>query len=252
MSAIPALRAVARSAYRDLLRASASTFEGDEPVKRAFGLKMRTEALALDEAARNDPKQLEEKIQLAKDLAVMLRRNVVQARKIKDDTAGETWSLRFTKDTELGDNSTIKNPPPLQSSRDTPITEPAAQPDPSPPRNYSALKRAHKQRKIPELREEELEESFVRGSGPGGQSINKTKNNVQLLHKPTGIRVSCQETRSLQTNRMLARRQVLQKLDQMYNPGVSKTELQRAKKLERERQRRKKAKKKARPKESDE
>ncbi|KAI6039937.1 RF-1 domain-containing protein, partial [Pisolithus marmoratus] len=200
---------------------------------------------------------LEEKIQLAKDLAVMLRRNVVQARKIEDDTAGETWSLRFTKDTELGDNSTIKNPPPLQSSHrswkdgkgDTPrIIELAAPPDPSLPRNYSALKRAHKQRTIPELREEELEESFVRGSGPGGQSINKTKNNVQLLHKPTGIRVSCQETRSLQTNRMLARRQLLQKLDKMYNPGISKTELQQAKKLERERQRRKKAKKKARQK----
>lgn len=130
------------------------------------------------------------------------------------------------------------------------IPQPAAPPDPSPPRNYSALKKAHKERKIPELREEDIEESFVRGSGPGGQSINKTKNNVQLLHKPTGIRVSCQETRSLQTNRMLARRQLLQKLDQLNNPGLSKAELQQAKKLERERQRRKKAKKKARQKES--
>ncbi|KAI6162519.1 RF-1 domain-containing protein [Pisolithus thermaeus] len=217
---------------------------------------MRTEALALSEVERNDPARVGEKIQLAKELAVMLRRNVVQARRIESDTTGETWSLRFTKDTELGDNSTIKNPPPLQSGRrtrkdgkgDTVITEPAAPPEPSPPRNYSALKKAHKQREIPELREEDLEESFVRGSGPGGQSINKTKNNVQLLHKPTGIRVSCQETRSLQTNRMLARRQLLQKLDQICNPGLSKTELQRAKKLERERQRRKKAKKKARQK----
>ncbi|KAI6036073.1 RF-1 domain-containing protein [Pisolithus microcarpus] len=235
MSATPALRVAARSAYRDLLRASASTFV-------AFRLKMRTESLALNEVERNDPGRVGEKIQLAKELAMMLRRNC----------------LRFTKDTELGDNSTVKDPPPLQTSRrtrkdgkaDTVITEPAAPPDPSPPRNYSALKKAHKQRKVPELREEDLEESFVRGSGPGGQSINKTKNNVQLLHKPTGIRVSCQETRSLQTNRMLARRQLLQKLDQMYNPGLSKTELQQAKKLERERQRRKKAKKKARQKES--
>ncbi|KAI6103546.1 hypothetical protein F5141DRAFT_1131246 [Pisolithus sp. B1] len=210
---------------------------------------MRTEVLALSEVERNDPGRVGEKIQLAKELAMMLRRNVVQAQKIESDTTGEKWSLRFTKDTELGDNSTIKNPPPLQSGRrtrkdgkgDTVITEPAAPPEPSPLRNYSALKKAHKQRKIPELREDDLEESFVRG---------RPKTNVQLLHKPTGIRVSCQETRSLQTNRMLARRQLLQKLDQICNPGLSKTELQRAKKLERERQRRKKAKKKARQKET--
>lgn len=53
--------------------------------------------------------------------------------------------------------------------------------------------------------------TYHQGSGPGGQSINKTENNVQLLHKPTGFRVACQETRSLQTNRMLARRLILEK-----------------------------------------
>jgi len=112
------------------------------------------------------------------------------------------------------------------------------------PRYYSALKKAHKQRIIPTLNEDDLEESFVRGSGPGGQSINKTENNVQLLHKPSGIRVTCQETRSLQTNRMLARRLIVEKLDRIQNPGLSKGELQRAKQRERERRRRKKAKKK--------
>ncbi|KAL4076967.1 hypothetical protein V8B97DRAFT_1359052 [Scleroderma yunnanense] len=192
MSVTSTLRAAARSAYRDLLRASASTFAGDEPVQRAFRVKMRTETLVLEGTAQNDPKQVEDKIQLAKDLAMMLRRNVVQAYKVGGD---DTWSLRFTKDTELGDNSTIKNPPPMQSSRRarnlekgvTSFTDLAAPPESSLPRNYSALKRVHKQREVPELREEDLGETFVRGSGPGGQSINKTKNNVQLLHKPTGI-----------------------------------------------------------------
>jgi len=95
------------------------------------------------------------------------------------------------------------------------------------------------------LNESDLAESFVRGSGPGGQSINKTQNNVQLLHKPTGIRVSCQETRSLEQNRKIARRILLDKLDDISNPGLSKVEMKRAKHLERERRRRKKAKKKA-------
>lgn len=110
--------------------------------------------------------------------------------------------------------------------------------------NFSVLKKAHKERVIPALREEDLEETFVRGSGPGGQSINKTENNVQLLHKPTMIRVSCQQTRSLEQNRKLARRLLVEKLDQIANPGLSKDEMRRAKKRERERRRRKKAKKK--------
>lgn len=97
---------------------------------------------------------------------------------------------------------------------------------------------------MPEVKEEDLDESFVRGSGPGGQSVNKTENNVQLLHRPTGIRVSCHETRSLALNRRIARRRLAEKLDKIQNPGLSKGELQQAKQRERERQRSKKAKKK--------
>ncbi|KAH7922816.1 hypothetical protein BV22DRAFT_1016554 [Leucogyrophana mollusca] len=260
MSITPALKAAARSAYRDLLRASASTFHGDEPLQKAFRLKMRTEVLALDGSSQENSHVFQEKVALAIEIATMLRRNVVQARRTEGDN-GAAWNLRFTKDTELGDNESIKNPPPMKSSRrarkqdkgEQSTTESAAQPKLPVPRNLSALKRAHKERKIPELREEDLEESFVRGDGPGGQSINKTENNVQLLHKPSGLRVACQETRSLQTNRMLARRILLEKaclfLDRIQNPGLSKGEMQRAKHHERERQRRKKAKKKAKQRE---
>jgi len=108
------------------------------------------------------------------------------------------------------------------------------------------MKKAHKERTIPVLNESDIEESFVRGSGPGGQSINKTQNNVQLLHRPTGIRVSCQETRSLEQNRKTARRILLDKLDDIHSPGLSKSGMKKAKHLERERRRRKKAKRKAR------
>lgn len=112
--------------------------------------------------------------------------------------------------------------------------------------NKKALFKAHQQRIMPELREEDLEEMFVRGSGPGGQATNKTSNNVSLIHKPTGIRVTCHQTRSQATNRRLARRMLLEKLDQMQNPGLTKADLVKAKKKERERQKAKKQKKKKR------
>ena len=54
--------------------------------------------------------------------------------------------------------------------------------------------------------EEDLEESFILGGGPGGQKTNKTSSVVRLEHGPSGIQVKCGETRSRETNRWLARR----------------------------------------------
>ncbi len=45
------------------------------------------------------------------------------------------------------------------------------------------------------LRNEDIEESFVRSGGHGGQNVNKTATCVMLLHRPTGIQVKCQATR---------------------------------------------------------
>lgn len=56
--------------------------------------------------------------------------------------------------------------------------------------------------------EEDLEESFILGGGPGGQKTNKTSNVVRLAHEPSGIQVRCAETRSRETNRWLARRMI--------------------------------------------
>ena len=53
--------------------------------------------------------------------------------------------------------------------------------------------------------EEDLEESFILGGGPGGQKTNKTSNVVRLEHEPSGISIRCGETRSRETNRWLAR-----------------------------------------------
>ncbi|MBC7425366.1 MAG: hypothetical protein H7321_02425 [Bacteroidia bacterium] len=50
----------------------------------------------------------------------------------------------------------------------------------------------------------EIQESFIRSSGPGGQNVNKVETKVQLTHRPTGIVVVCQKDRSQLGNRELA------------------------------------------------
>ena len=72
------------------------------------------------------------------------------------------------------------------------------------------------------LNEAEIVESFVRGRGPGGQAINKNKSCVQLVHTPTGTRVSCQEHRDLTANRKTARRLLKDKLDLLENGPLSR------------------------------
>ena len=62
------------------------------------------------------------------------------------------------------------------------------------------------------VRASEVEEKFVRGTGPGGQKINKTSSTVWLRHGPTGIEVRCQRERSQTANRELAWAELVAKL----------------------------------------
>jgi peptide chain release factor len=66
---------------------------------------------------------------------------------------------------------------------------------------------------ITELNEAELEETFDRSSGPGGQNVNKTSTKVTLRHLPTGIVVTVQDTRSQFKNREIARERLLQEIN---------------------------------------
>lgn len=71
--------------------------------------------------------------------------------------------------------------------------------------------------RFPALNENDIEEQFVQGSGPGGQNVNRLQNCVILKHLPTGIIVKCHQERLLQRNRKLARQLLLQRLDVHYN-----------------------------------
>ena len=62
------------------------------------------------------------------------------------------------------------------------------------------------------IREEDLEETFVRSGGHGGQNVNKTSTCVQLTHRPTGVQVKCQTTRHQGQNRLLARELLIEKI----------------------------------------
>ena len=89
------------------------------------------------------------------------------------------------------------------------------------------------------IREQDIEEKFVRSSGHGGQNVNKTATCVYIKHIPSGTEVKCMETRSQSINRFLARRELVKRLGNL-------SEQMTPEEVKREKTRKQKAKRKKR------
>lgn len=70
--------------------------------------------------------------------------------------------------------------------------------------------------------EKDIQESFIRSSGPGGQNVNKVSTCVALLHRPTGIQVKSQTGRTQGLNRYKARCQLIDKIEKKHKDQQQK------------------------------
>ncbi len=92
--------------------------------------------------------------------------------------------------------------------------------------------------------EKDIQESFVRSSGPGGQNVNKVSTCVVLLHRPTKIQVKSQQERSQGLNRYKARCLLIEKIEKEKRREQQKIVYERQKKKRQERKRSKVSKEK--------
>ena len=88
------------------------------------------------------------------------------------------------------------------------------------------------------LREQDLDEKFIRSSGPGGQRVNKTASCVYLKHVPTGFEVKMQQERQQRLNRYYARKRLCELMEEETLGKRSPAALK-AEKIRKQKQRRK-------------
>ena len=106
-----------------------------------------------------------------------------------------------------------------------------------PPISQTKLDALHERMEELGIKEEDLQESFVRSQGSGGQNVNKVATCVVLLHEPSGTSVKCQRTRSQSLNRYYARQLLTDKIDREQR-GKESAEAARIAKIRRQKKRR--------------
>jgi protein subunit release factor B len=74
------------------------------------------------------------------------------------------------------------------------------------------------------VRDSDIEETFVRSGGHGGQNVNKSSTCVMLVHRPTRLQVKCQTTRQQGLNRFIARRLLLDKIEKLQTGHLASEE----------------------------
>ena len=84
---------------------------------------------------------------------------------------------------------------------------------------------------------DDITEKFIRGSGSGGQKINKTASCVYLKHEPSGIEVKCQAQRSREMNRFIARKELCDQYQEVVL-GIQTKRQQAREKIRRQKRRR--------------
>ncbi len=92
------------------------------------------------------------------------------------------------------------------------------------------------------VKEDDIEEKFVLGSGKGGQKLNKTSSCVYIKQAPSGIEVKCQKSRSRDSNRFLARRELCERIEErvLGEKSRKRQEIERIRRQKRRRSRRQK------------
>lgn len=99
------------------------------------------------------------------------------------------------------------------------------------------MEELHKRMESLGIYENDLIEKFILGSGRGGQNLQKTSSCVYLKHIPTGIEIKCQQDRSREINRYLARRELCDKYESQIHK-VKTEKQQQIEKIRRQKRRR--------------